>query len=130
MFLVNLFLLLCVASVSNDSRFSVKVGVRAKKHFLDGHAGNTCSTGYVFTGFKCHEEPRKRKFFTVLSSVYQAWVFISCQLTQIIREYYRYNPGAHFSKVLKTFQVQKAVLCLSCLYARLKFQEFRDILIQ
>ena len=71
----------------------MKVGGRAKKHFLDEHAGNTCSTGYVFTGFKCHEEPRKRKFFTVLSSVYQAWVFISCQLTQIIREYYRYNPG-------------------------------------
>ena len=64
------------------------------------------------------------KFFRVLSSVYQAWMFISCQLTQIMQEYYRYDPGAHFSKVLKTFQAQKAVLCLSCLYARLKFQEF------
>ena len=38
--------------------------MRAKKHFLDELGGNTCSTDYVFTGFKCHKEPWKRQIFS------------------------------------------------------------------
>ena len=48
------------------------------------------------------------------------------QLAQIIWEYPRYSPGAHFSKILNTFGARKAVLCLSSLHARLKFQNFSE----
>ena len=42
----------------NLQRLEVRGKLESKTlYFLDGHGGNTCSAGYVFTGFIYHKEP-------------------------------------------------------------------------
>ena len=70
-------------------------------------------------------EPQERKFFSVLLTVYPEWAFISYKPTHPdylgVSQIQSWGP---FLESPQYFRACKAVLCLSCLHARLKFQKF------